>query len=80
MKTYFLQKKILKLAFSFFLVWALFSIAFAMKSNHGLDGFVENRIDATRNARVHSNMGNIYFDEDMRWVAFSQLFNTIFAQ
>ncbi|MBQ4646927.1 MAG: tetratricopeptide repeat protein [Candidatus Gastranaerophilales bacterium] len=63
MKTYFLQKKILKLAFSFFLVWALFSIAFAMKSNHGLDGFVENRIDATRNARLHSNMGNIYFDE-----------------
>lgn len=34
-----------------------------MKSNHGMDGFIENRIDAAKNARGHSNMGNIYFDE-----------------
>lgn len=34
-----------------------------MKSNHGLDGFVENKIDAAKNARLHSNMGNIYFFE-----------------
>lgn len=34
-----------------------------MKSNHGLDGFIQGRIDATKNARLHSNLGNIYFDE-----------------
>ncbi len=34
-----------------------------MDSLHGLDGFKENVIDATKNARLHSNMGNIYFGE-----------------
>ncbi|MBQ8634639.1 tetratricopeptide repeat protein [bacterium] len=37
--------------------------SWAIKSNHGLDGFVVGKIDATKNARLHSNMGNIYFDE-----------------
>ena len=36
---------------------------FAIRSNHGIDGYVQNKIDATKNARMHSNMGNIYFDE-----------------
>ena len=35
----------------------------AIKSNRGLDGFVQGSIDALKNARLHSNMGNIYFDE-----------------
>jgi len=35
----------------------------AMQSNHGLDGHVENVINATKNARNHSNMGNISFSE-----------------
>ena len=35
----------------------------AMNSHHGLDGFIQGRIDATKNARLHSNLGNIYFDE-----------------
>lgn len=34
-----------------------------MDSLHGMDGFKENKIDATKNARLHSNMGNIYFSE-----------------
>lgn len=63
MKTSFLQKKILKFLFSLFFVFALCSCTYAMKSNHGLDGFVEGKIDATKNARLHSNLGNIYFDE-----------------
>lgn len=41
----------------------LCSSSYAMKSNHGLDGFNENVIDAAKNARLHNNMGNIYFDE-----------------
>ena len=62
MKTFFLQKKIKKFIYSVALL-AFCNVCFAMKSNHGLDGFVENRIDAVKNARLHSNMGNIYFDE-----------------
>ena len=34
-----------------------------VKSNHGLDGYEYQKIDAVKNARLHSNMGNIYFDE-----------------
>lgn len=34
-----------------------------MKSNHGLDGFMSSEINAIKNARLHSNMGNIFFDE-----------------
>ena len=37
--------------------------SFAINSNHGADGFVQNIIDPTKNARLHSNMGNVYFDE-----------------
>ena len=37
--------------------------AFALPSNRGLDAFEWQRIDASKNARLHSNMGNIYFDE-----------------
>lgn len=34
-----------------------------MQSKHGLDGFQTNVIDASKNAKDHSNKGNIYFDE-----------------
>ena len=48
----------------FLLIYSLLIMsAYAMKSNHGLDGYIENTIDAAKNARIHSNMGNIYFDE-----------------
>lgn len=40
------------------------SLVYAQESIRGLDGFVFNKIDATKNARVHSNMGNIYFAEN----------------
>lgn len=36
---------------------------YGMNSLHGLDGWQENTIDATKNARLHNNMGNIYFEE-----------------
>ena len=62
MKMFFLQKKILKLLFSIFLLFCAIPV-FAAKSNHGIDGFVENKIDATKNARAHSSMGNLYFEE-----------------
>lgn len=35
----------------------------AIQSKHGMDGFVHGKIDPIKNARLHSNMGNIYFDE-----------------
>lgn len=63
MKIYFLQKKILKLLFSVCFFVQIFCAGFAMQSNHGLDGYVENKIDPIKNARLHNNMGNIYFDE-----------------
>lgn len=64
MKTSFLQKKILKLVCSLlFLSITTLPVFALMKSNHGLDGFIEGEIDAAKNARLHSNMGNIYFDE-----------------
>ncbi|MBR5303734.1 MAG: tetratricopeptide repeat protein [Candidatus Gastranaerophilales bacterium] len=53
----------MKFSFSVFFVIAFFACANAMKSNHGLDGFIQGKIDAARNARMHSNMGNIYFEE-----------------
>ncbi len=37
--------------------------SFAMDSLYGLDGWQQNVIDASKNARLHSNMGNIYFQE-----------------
>ncbi len=36
---------------------------YAMQSKHGLDGHEQAIIDATKNARTHSNMGNIYFKD-----------------
>ena len=36
----------------------------ALQSKHGLDGHVQHVIDASTNARTHSNMGNFYFNED----------------
>ena len=41
----------------------MISCVFADSSLRGLKGFEENTIDAAKNARLHSNMGNIYFDE-----------------
>lgn len=41
----------------------LFCPVYGMNSLHGLDGWQENVIDATKNARAHNNMGNIYFEE-----------------
>lgn len=63
MKIFTLQKKILNLVCSIFAFLLFLDASYAMKSNHGLDGYVENRIDAAKNARMHSNMGNIYFFE-----------------
>lgn len=63
MKIFTLQKKILNLVCSIFVFLLFLDASYAMKSNHGLDGYVENRIDAAKNARMHSNMGNIYFFE-----------------
>ena len=36
---------------------------YSMNSNRGLDGYEWQKIDASKNARLHSNMGNIYFEE-----------------
>ena len=46
-----------------FLSFFLIAPCYAIKSNHGIDGFVQGEINAAKNARLHSNMGNIYFDE-----------------
>ncbi len=37
--------------------------AVAYSSTRGLDGYEWQKIDAKKNARTHSNMGNIYFGE-----------------
>ena len=42
----------------------MISPVLAMQSKRGLDGFEWNTIDAVKNARSHSNMGNIYFKEE----------------
>lgn len=60
-KTYFLQKKTKVFVYSFFVL--LLSFSFAMPSIRGLDAYEWNKIDASKNARLHSNMGNIFFDE-----------------
>ena len=36
----------------------------AMESVRGLDGYQWGVIDAVKNARMHSNMGNIYFQQE----------------
>ena len=38
--------------------------AIAMESKRGLDSFQHGSIDAIKNARGHSNMGNIYFQQE----------------
>ncbi len=60
-KTYFLQKK--TKVFVYNLLVFLVSCAFAAPSIRGLDAYEWNKIDASKNARLHSNMGNIFFDE-----------------
>ena len=60
-KQYFSQKKTKLIIYSLALMF--FSTAFAMKSLRGLDGFEWQKIDASKNARMHSNLGNIFFDE-----------------
>ena len=45
------------------LYFCLFLPSYSMSSNRGLDGYEWQKIDAVKNARLHSNMGNIYFDE-----------------
>ena len=52
-----------KILFIFFMFYMFSQYSHAIKSNHGMDGFVQNVIDATTNARTHSNMGNFYFNE-----------------
>ncbi len=47
----------------FFIIFLLTLSALADSSLRGLKGYEENVIDAAKNARLHSNMGNIYFDE-----------------
>ncbi len=41
-------------------------------SLRGLDGFEYGAIDAVKNARLHSSMGNIYFNEDNFKAALSE--------
>ena len=48
----------------FLLIFCLSSLnAYAMVSKRGLDATEVQKIDAVKNARLHSNMGNIYFEE-----------------
>lgn len=66
MNQYSLLKKIMKLNYKILILifsCLLFSFAQADMSLHGMDGFRESKIDAAKNARLHSNMGNIYFSE-----------------
>lgn len=56
----------MKLYFRAFLIFIFLLAQFcyaAPSSNHGLDGFQTYVIDATKNARGHNNMGNIYFEQ-----------------
>ncbi len=57
----------MKFIYKIFLI-SLLAICFipqsqAIQSKHGMDGFIHGKIDPIKNARLHSNMGNIYFDE-----------------
>ncbi len=60
--TYFSLKKMTKFICRIFLV-LFFLSSCSYCALHGLQGFEENRIDAAKNARSHSNLGNIYFSE-----------------
>ena len=63
MKIFVSQKKILKYIYSILLVSFFLTPLYAMDSIRGLDGNIEAQIDATKNARLHSNMCNIYFSQ-----------------
>lgn len=52
----------MKLNFKIFFI-IFFLSSFCLASNHGLDGYQMNTIDAVKNARYHANMGNLYFDD-----------------
>lgn len=64
----------MKFNFKILLILILFMTlnCLALKSNHGLDGYIEGEINAIKNARLHSNMGNIYFDEKNYVAALSE--------
>lgn len=66
----------MKFVYKIFLI-SLLTICFipqsqAIQSKHGMDGFVHGKIDPIKNARLHSNMGNIYFDEKKYIAALSE--------
>lgn len=52
----------MKLLYKFLITVFLF-LSFSSVGLCALSGFEENRIDAVKNARNHSNLGNIYFNE-----------------
>ena len=53
-----------KILYLFFLICFLtIANCYADSSLRGLKGYEENVIDAAKNARLHSNLGNIYFEE-----------------
>ncbi len=56
----------MKLICKIFIVISIFCLlpTFASSSMRGLDGYEWQKIDARKNARLHSNMGNIYFEEN----------------
>ena len=57
-----MQKKTLKLNFNIF-IFALFLFLFLSNGAEAKSNYGVYEIDATKNARYHSNMGNIYLDE-----------------
>ena len=52
----------MRLLYSLFFLILMTNIVFC-ESLKGLDGYQQYTIDASKNARLHNNMGNIYFDE-----------------
>jgi lipopolysaccharide biosynthesis regulator YciM len=54
----------MKLFYSLVCLILLTNIVFAETSIRGLDGYQDYKIDAVKNARIHNNLGNIYFDEN----------------
>ncbi len=65
------MKLFYKSAFVLLLLILLNSAGFA-SSIRGLDGFEWQAIDAVKNARNHSNMGNIYFKEENYFMALKE--------
>ena len=62
----------MRLFYSLICFILLFNIAYASSSIRGLDGYQQYTIDASKNARYHNNMGNIYFDEKNYIAAYSE--------